>query len=614
VIGWSPHPARVGLRWSGRGRRYDSGHGDKPDDAPQVSPTTPSPSNPSAALTPLARARLDELLVELLQRVEDVMNTQDRLRGLLDAVVGIAADLSLDSVLERIVRAACQLADAQYGALGVLGAGPNRRLREFVTHGLTDDQRARIGDLPRGHGILGAIIDRPEPLRLANLGDSSLSYGFPPNHPPMKSFLGVPIRIREKVFGNLYLTEKKSGDGFTADDEEIVVALAAAAGVVVENARLYEDSERRQRWLEAAADVTAALLGESSRDDALQLVADRGREVAGADVAAVMLRHQGGRLLVEAVSGPAPEGLVGTAMPTTDTAAGDVLADGEPVIVDNALGDGRVAASGFLPGDGWPELASLVLLPMGTAGSVAGILAMGWSSHSEQLYQDADLRLPTSFAEQATLALQLAQSQEDRGRLAVFEDRDRIGRDLHDLVIQRLFAIGLALDNASRLTDLPDLAAERIAGAVDDIDATIKDIRRSIFELSTPTASTDVRAELGASIAVIAPALGFTPRLRTDGPVDTVVSAELRPQLLAVVRETLSNVARHAQATSAQVLLKVSDEIVLTVSDDGVGIAAGSRESGLRNMRERAESFGGTFQVQRGPEGGTIAVWRVPVG
>ena len=570
------------------------------------------PSRPSSALSPLARARLDELLVELLQRVEDVMNTQDRLRGLLDAVVGIAADLSLDSVLERIVRAACQLADAQYGALGVLGDGPDRRLREFVTYGLTDDQRARIGDLPRGHGILGVIIDKPEPLRLPALGEHPLSFGFPANHPPMNSFLGVPIRIRDKVFGNLYLTEKQSGDGFTADDEEIVVALAAAAGVVVENARLYEDSERRQRWLEAAADITAALLSEASRDDALQLVADRGREVAEADLAVVMLRHQGGRLLVEVVSGPAQEGLVGVAMSTDRTAAGEVLDGGMPVVVDDALGDGRVAASGFPTEAGWPELESLAMLPMSSSGSVAGILALGWSTHSEQLYRDTDLRLPASFAEQATLALQLAQAQEDRGRLAVFEDRDRIGRDLHDLVIQRLFAIGLVLDNASRLTDLPGAAAERIAGAVDDIDATIKDIRRSIFELSTPTTSTDVRAELGASIAVIAPALGFTPQLRTDGPVDSVVSAELRPQLLAVVREALSNVARHAHATSAQVLLQVGDEIVLTVTDDGRGIAAGSRESGLRNMRERAESFGGTFQAERGPEGGTVAVWRVP--
>jgi signal transduction histidine kinase len=560
----------------------------------------------------LARARLDELLGELLQRVDDVLNTQERLRGLLDAVVGIATDLSLDHVLERIVRAACQLADAQYGALGVLGAGPDRRLREFVTHGLTDEQRTLIGDLPRGHGILGAIIDRPEPLRLTNLGEHPLSYGFPPNHPPMRSFLGVPIRIRDKVFGNLYLTEKQSGDGFTADDEEIVVALAAAAGVVVENARLYEESERRQRWLEAAVDITAALLSESSRDDALQLVADRGRAVAGADLAVVLLRHGGGRLMVEVVSGPAPEGLIGAAMPTEGTAAGALLDGGEPVVFDDAVDSGRVAASGFPTEDGWPELGSLALLPMRSAGSVSGVLALGWSTHSEQLYQDTDLRLPAGFAEQATLALQLAQAQEDRGRLAVFEDRDRIGRDLHDLVIQRLFAIGLTLDNASRLADLPDLAAKRIAGAVDDIDSTIKDIRRSIFELSAPTASTDVRAELGASIAVVTPALGFTPQLRTEGPVDTVVSAELRPHLLAVVRETLSNVARHAHATSAQVLLQVDADVVLTVSDNGRGITAGSRESGLRNMRERAESFGGTFQVGSGPDGGTVAVWRVP--
>jgi signal transduction histidine kinase len=570
------------------------------------------PSRPSSALTPLARARLDELLVELLQRVEDVMNTQERLRGLLDVVVGIAADLSLDNVLERIVGAACQLADAEYGALGVLGAGPDRRLREFVTYGLTQDQRARIGDLPRGHGILGVIIDRPEPLRLNNLGEHPLSYGFPANHPPMNSFLGVPIRIRDKVFGNLYLTEKRSAGGFTADDEEIVVALAAAAGVVVENARLFEESERRQRWLEAAADITAALLGESSRDDALQLVADRGREVAGADLAAVMLRHEGGRLLVEVVSGPYPEGLVGVAMRTEDTAVREVLDGGEPVVVDDAIGDGRVAASGFPTSDGWPELESLALLPMRGAGSVAGILALGWSCNNEQLYRDTDLRLPASFAEQATLALHLAQAQEDRGRLAVFEDRDRIGRDLHDLVIQRLFAIGLVLDNASRLTDLPEAAADRITGAVDDIDATIKDIRRSIFELSTAATSTDLRAELGASIAMIAPALGFTPQLRTDGPVDSAVSVELRPHLLAVVREALSNVARHAHAVSAQVLLQVGDEIVLTVTDDGQGIAVVTRESGLRNMRDRAATFGGTFQVQRGPEGGTIAVWRVP--
>ena len=235
---------------------------------------------PSAALPPLARARLDDLLGEVLARVGDVLDTQERLRVLLDAVVGLAADLDLDSVLDRIVRVSCQLADARYGALGVLGTGADRRLEQFITHGLTDEQRAAIGDLPRGHGILGVIIDSPEPLRLERLADHPQSYGFPAHHPPMETFLGVPIRIRDQVFGNLYLTEKRSGGGFTVEDEEIVTALAAAAGVVIENARLYEESARRQRWLQAAAEITAALLGRVEREKALELVADRAREVA----------------------------------------------------------------------------------------------------------------------------------------------------------------------------------------------------------------------------------------------------------------------------------------------------------------------------------------------
>jgi signal transduction histidine kinase len=567
---------------------------------------------PSALLSPLSRARLDELLAELLARVGDVMDTQDRLRGLLDAVVGIASDLDVDSVLQRIVRVACQLAGAQYGAIGVLGAGPDRRLREFVTHGLSDEQRAKIGDLPRGHGILGVIIDSPEPLRLTTLGEHPKSYGFPPNHPPMNTFLGVPIRIRETVFGNLYLTEKQSGDGFTPDDEEVVVALAAAAGVVIENARLYEEAARRQRWLEAAAEITAALLGEVRQDQALALVANRAREAANADVAAVLLRHDGGRLLVEVVAGTAPTDAAGTQVPTDGTLAGDVLDAGQTVVLADAATDGRAAALGFNVADGWPELGSIMLLPLRSAGPAAGVLMVGWSPQRQHEFRSTDVALPASFAEQATLALQVARSQEDRGRLAVFEDRDRIGRDLHDLVIQRLFAVGLTLENVSRLTIRPEVT-DRLTGAVDDIDATIKDIRRTIFELSVPPSSTDLRSELGDTLAMMTPALGFNPRLRTEGPVDSGVAPELRPHLLAVIREALSNVARHARASAAVVTLEVGDEVVLKVTDDGVGIADDGRRSGLSNMAERAEEFGGTFEVRRvGPEGGTVAVWRVP--
>jgi signal transduction histidine kinase len=566
---------------------------------------------PSAALTGLSRARLDDLLEEVLARVGDVLDTQDRLRGLLDAVVSLAADLDLDSVLERIVRVACQLAGAQYGALGVLGSGSDRRLRAFVTHGLTPEQRAAIGELPRGHGILGLIIDSPEPLRLDRLGEHAQSYGFPPDHPPMNTFLGVPIRIRDQVFGNLYLTEKQSGGGFTSDDEEIVVALAAAAGVVIENARLYEESARRQRWLEAAAEITAALLGEVRRDKALGLVADRAREVSGADVAAVLLRQEGGNLVTEVTSGPLIEGLRGVHAAVDGAEAREVLEGGQTVVLASPGPDAPVTALGLTADDGWPELGNLILLPLRGAASSAGLLLVGWQTARSEEFRTTEVTRLESFAEQAALALQVAQAREDRGRLAVFEDRDRIGRDLHDLVIQRLFAVGLTLENAARLTVRPEVQS-RITGAVDDIDATIKDIRRTIFELSSAPDAGDLRAELGEAVAVMAPALGFTPQLRTDGPVDTLVTAALRPHLLAAVRETLSNVARHAQAAHAEVHHEVGGDVVLTVRDDGVGMPEGGRRSGLRNLADRAAALGGTFEVRPGNPGGTVAVWRVP--
>jgi signal transduction histidine kinase len=559
----------------------------------------------SAELSLKARARLDELLGELQGRVGDVLDTQERLRGLFDAVVGINADLSLEHALERIVSAACRLAGARYGALGVLGAGPDRRLREFVTHGLTDEQRAAIGELPRGHGILGFIIDRPEPLRLPVLGAHDASYGFPPNHPPMETFLGVPIRTRDIVFGNLYLTEKQGGGGFTIEDEDVVVALAAAAGVVIQNARLYEETTLRQRWLEAAAEVTAALLAATSGDEPLRLVADRAREVPGADTAAVLVVQHDGRLRVVAVSGLTEDDLIGTALATDGSHLADVLRGPGPVVLHDVSADERAPRELVGPA------GSLVLVPLRTPLTMSGVLAVGWSPTAEQAFRDTDVRLVEAYAGQAALAMQVAQAREDRSRLAVFEDRDRIGRDLHDLVIQRLFAIGLTLENAGRLALQPE-ASSRISAAVDDIDATIKDIRRSIFELSAATASTDLRAELREVMTGTAAALGFPPHLVTEGPVDAIVTDDVRPHLLAVLREALSNVARHAGASSVEVLLRAGDQVVLTVSDDGSGYQPGERRSGVRHMAERAERLGGSCSVSRRDAGGTEVVWRVP--
>jgi GAF domain-containing protein len=278
--------------------------------------------------------RLDALLQELLGRVDEIMDSQERLRALLDAVVGIGADLDLSSTLDRIVTAACELVGARYGALGVVG-DDGERLTRFVTHGVTADEIAAIGPYPEGHGILGLLIDHPEPLRLTDLAQHPRSFGFPPNHPPMRSFLGVPIRTRDHVFGNLYLTEKAEGADFTEDDERTMTALAAAAGVVIDNARLYADTERRRRWHEVTAEITQFVLGDFDPQQAMQLIAARAREVSGSVLGTVLLLDEG-ELVIEAIDGPpAFERYLGRRMPTDRPILGDVLRGDDQVVIED---------------------------------------------------------------------------------------------------------------------------------------------------------------------------------------------------------------------------------------------------------------------------------------
>jgi len=570
-------------------------------------------SGRSAAMSALSRAQLDELLTELLRRVHEVADTQERLGGLLDAVVVLAGDLGLDSVLQRIVDVAGQLVGARYAALGVLGTGADRRLSAFVTYGLSDAQREQIGHLPRGHGILGVLIDRPAPLRLMRIKDHPQTFGFPADHPPMDTFLGTPIRIRGKVFGNLYLTEKKSSGGFTKQDEELVVALAAAAGVVIENARLYEVSAQRQQWLEAAAAITAALLGPVERVRALQLVADRARDTAGADRTAVLLRQPGDRLMVEVVSGLPEHDSIGTAIPIEETLAGEVVATGRPRVVEDLADRSQISArSAALPA-GWPPDGALVMLPLPSPRGADGVLLVGWEPANAHRLRGIDLHMPAAFAEQAALALQVASMQADQARLAVFEDRDRIGRDLHDLVIQRLFAVGLALESAARLPD-PGAVADRISTAVDEIDETIRDIRRTIFEISSAHRSgRQLRRQVSDVVADATASLGLEPSVRLTGPVDSIVNPQIWEHLLATLREALSNVSRHAGAHSVDIDLRVEDDVVLAVRDDGCGFTPGGRESGIRNIRHRAKTLGGSLVLRSEPGRGTELTWTVPL-
>jgi signal transduction histidine kinase len=558
----------------------------------------------------LADVEFDDLLREVLARVHGVLDEQTRLRLLLDAVVTMAADLSLDGVLSRIVVIASDLVDAQYAALGVLDVGRERRLRTFIHHGMSEDQVVEIGELPSGHGLLGLIIDQPEPLRLHDLTAHPASYGIPAGHPPMSSFLGVPVRIRDRVFGNLYLTEKSGGIDFTEEDETIVVALAAAAGVAIENARLYEEAEQRQEWLAATAEISAVLADPSSQHAALQIIADRARSVAGADLAWVVAGREPEDLVLEVLSGAeiSRDALLSVSM--EESLSARVVREGTAIAVpDLGTAPGAIDWSATL---GLPSVGPAIVVPLGARGGIEGALTLAWLPERSYAAETLDPALPASFAEQAALALQLGRARADQQRLLLFEDRDRIGRDLHDLVIQRLFAVGLGIESVARSTSDPAVAA-RLATAVDDLDETIKDIRRTIFALGSLADSTDLQTEVTRLVERAASTLKFRPTLRVEGPIRTLVPDNVAPDLLAVLGESLSNASRHADATTVEVLVSVTDHVRVLVTDDGRGMGDDVRESGLGNMRERALKHGGTLTVTSTAGEGTTVDWRVPI-
>jgi signal transduction histidine kinase len=558
---------------------------------------------PSLGLSPLSRVRLDELLQEMLDRVGEVVTSRERLRALLDAVVGIGSDLDLRSTLQRIVEAACALAGARYGALGVIG--PDRQLSDFITHGIDATTHAAIGDLPRGRGVLGLLITDPHPVRMPDITRHPCSYGFPRHHPPMHSFLGVPVRTRDQIFGNLYLAEKRDADEFSDDDEEIVVALAAAAGVAIDNARLFALAQRRERWLAAAAEITGVLLGTVRRTEALRLIARRAREVAGAKLVLVLLYdEENARYTIEVADGDDPRSaeLSGKLLPVDGGVALSFSRE-KYWMIDNL----RQAIEWPGPVPDGPATAA----PLAGSDTLLGVLIVAQGS-GQSPSSDDDAGLLSIFAGQAALALERARAQEERELLVVLEDRERIARDLHDVVIQRLFATGMQLQAAVPHTLRPE-AARRITAAVDDLDATIRDIRRSIFELRAPVGAT-LRTELRDAVDAASDTLGFRPTLDVSGPVDSTVPDDIVPELLAVLREALANVARHAQASTVRVSVGATGgEVVLRVEDDGVGIDPSLARGGIVNMRERAHDLGGVFEVGPGPEGGTAVLWRVPL-
>jgi len=537
------------------------------------------------------RLELDQLLSQLIGRAEDVLAAQGRLRGLLAANQMIIGNLALPVVLRRITEAACTLVKARYGALGVLS--PDGGLESFLTVGLSEEQIARIGHLPEGKGLLGALIDEPESIRLKRITDDGRSVGFPANHPPMTSFLGVPIRVRDEVFGNLYLTEREGGE-FTAEDEELVTALAATAGVAIENARLYEESRSRQNWLMASTRVTQQLLSIDG-EDPLRLIAALTRELADADIATVVLpTPEGERMMVEVSSGEGAADLSGTTYPIADSLAGMAFQGGAPVLMGNVRESSRFQVH-LQPFPVGPVMA----LPLIGSDRPRGALVVGRKAGRPR-FAEVDVNMATTFANHAAIALELAAAREDQQRMELLEDRDRIARDLHDHVIQRLFAAGLTIQSVAAGMAAEPERADRLGRVVDDIDATIRQIRSTIFQLRGPLTpgANGLRTQLLKVANETRPLLGYDPDLEFQGPLDVVVPDEVVDDVVAVVREALSNAARHAGATQvAAIITAEPGRLIVVVRDNGVGLTDQTRRSGLDNLRRRAERLGGTFDV-----------------
>jgi signal transduction histidine kinase len=528
---------------------------------------------------------------------------RDRLEVLLEAMLVVTSGLELDVTLRTIVHTAIGLVDARYGALGVRGDG--HELVEFVYEGIDEQTRELIGHLPEGRGVLGVLIDEPTPIRLDDIRHHQASIGFPPNHPPMRTFLGVPVRIRDKVFGNLYLTDKATGQPFSEDDEALVQALAAAAGIAIENARLYEQSRARQSWIEATRDIATEMLSGADPATVFQLVADEALKLTGAEATLVAVPPDSDELpsdtvelVVAATAGAVPDSISEAPMPIAGTLVGQAFTDRTAHKVDIIdLGVGTNAG---------PAL----VLPLRSTDSVAGVL-IAFRHISAYPFTVEQLDIMAAFADQATLAWQLATSQRRMRELDVLTDRDRIARDLHDHVIQRLFAVGLTLQGTIPRAR-PTEVQQRLSSCVDDLQQVIQEIRTAIFDLhSFQLGTTRLRQRLDEAIAQFS-----TPELRTTvqivGPL-SVVDGVLSDHAEAVVREAVSNAVRHANATTLAVNIKVEDDLRIEVIDDGQGVPADVTGSGLTNLRRRAAELGGDFTIERAPSGGTLLRWSAPL-
>jgi len=577
---------------------------DMTDDAARTDPPGSGDEEP-LRFPDAPRLDLDQLLSQVVERAQEVMGTQGRLRGLLRANRVVTADLTLPVVLRHIVEAARELVGARYAALGVIAS--DGHLAEFIHVGMPQEMVRRIGSLPQGKGLLGALIDDPHPIRLDRITEDERSSGFPADHPEMHSFLGVPIRVRTAVFGNLYLAESIHGQ-FSAEDEELATALASTAGVAIENARLFESARSRQDWLQASAAITREVLTPDTTNP-LDLIAEHTRHTAHADLVTISRPDGGHNLRVEVAVGIDAAALRDTSVPIHESLSGQVYTTGRPRL--GSWPQEQSSATADAPAG--TDIDSMLVVPLG-AQQVTGTLTAA-RRHGRPAFTAEDLDLAASFTNQACIAIELAEARTEQQRNAMLDERDRIAADLHDHVIQRLFAAGLSLQGtAAGLGSTP--AADRILATIGELDTTISQIRTTIFQLNHVTQPNDpsLRGRLLDVITDTTPALGFTPAVRFTGQLEGITTPTLADDLLAVLREALTNIARHAHANHTDVQITAQpDQITLDITDNGTGLTPTNRRSGLTNMHHRAQRHNGTLALTPHHPTGTHLTWTVSV-
>lgn len=541
---------------------------------------------------------------------ERKMNREDRAAKLLQAGMVLASELELATVLQRIVELAVELTDAHYGAVGVLGSG-EERIAEFITTGISDEARALIGHIPEGRGVLGQLIDDPRPLRLPRVADHESSSGFPPNHPPMTTFLGAPVMARGRVFGNIYLTEKSGGRDFTLEDEEALVILAAQAGVAVANAKVFEQSERRRRSLAAVSDLSDRIISGEDTTRVLETVAANARDLVHADLSMIVGQAQpGGDPAVVVADGHAAEELRGMTVPANGSISGEVMRTGRPIVVEDA----SVQAHAYEPLVTRGDMGPTIFVPLRLRGEVFGTLSVA-NRRQGRAFSADDLALVQTFANQASVALENGSAKEDRERLSLLDERERIGRELHDGVIQSLFAVGMSLQGTS-MASTDDATRRRLDGAVEELDRAIIDLRNYIFGLR-PAILAD--HQLGSVLQELAQEFSLASGVVTVAEVEAKAAAELSEvsaDVVQLVREALANVRKHSRASTCRVSLRLDgDSATLEIDDDGAGFDPSSvrKGLGLDNLRKRAEGLGGEGTIDSVPGEGTLVSIRLPL-